>query len=256
MQRWASTVARGRIPQAAAVIIGNEVLSGKTKDTNSYYLARTLFDQGVRFARIETIPDLIDDISSTVRRLSSSFDYVFTSGGIGCTHDDITYEAIRQAFGLSLEVHHPTVETMRAYYASRGVKLNSAHMRMATLPYPADKIISTPGLWVPAVQVRNVFTLPGIPSLFESMVKSILAQLDCGTGKFHRLSLNLAVGESEIADCLAEVQSEFPTVEIGSYPKLSQGDPPSYTTQLCFTSRDQQLARDAVAAFESRFKHI
>lgn len=76
MQRWASTVARGRIPQAAAVIIGNEVLSGKTKDTNSYYLARTLFDQGVRFARIETIPDLIDDISSTVRRLSSSFDYV------------------------------------------------------------------------------------------------------------------------------------------------------------------------------------
>eukprot|EP00474_Spongospora_subterranea_P009542 CRZ10000.1 hypothetical protein [Spongospora subterranea] len=235
--------------RAAAVVIGNEVLSGKTKDTNSNYLARVLFENGVRLTRIETIPDLAEDIIQTVSKLSSSVDYVFTSGGIGPTHDDITYQSICDAFGLTLRTHEPTLAAITVDYTSKGKRLNAAIRRMALLPYPADRIITTPGLWVPTVQCRNVFILPGIPSLFQKMVDSVLKSIDCGSKRL-RLSLTILVGESEIADRLANVQKQFPEVEIGSYPKLNPEMPEVCSVQLCFTSTDHYAAKRALAAFQ------
>lgn len=205
---------------AACLVIGDEILTGKVHDRNSHLLAQVLFERGVRLQRIETVPDELDDIAASVCRLSERFTYVFTSGGIGPTHDDMTYAGIAQAFGVGLEYHQPTLDAFAAYYQSRGRgELNEARKRMAYIPEGAQ-VWSTPDSWVPFVVMANVHVLPGVPELFEKM---LMANAHRFTGiPLFRTMLYTDSPEGDIADILAKAQADHPNVAIGSYPKYGR----------------------------------
>ena len=202
--------------RASAIIIGNEILSGKTQDINSQFLARTLFESGVKLVLIETVPDKTDVIVSTVKRHSKEFDLVFTSGGIGPTHDDITYDAISKAFDRKLELHAETVKRYKDYYNREP---NEARKKMAMLPEGAT-LFWTEGTWVPTVFLDPVYVLPGIPDLFAKMLSAIKPRF--ATKSFERVLVYTCKLEGDIAFDLERVQNRFPELEIGSYPQSGQ----------------------------------
>eukprot|EP00123_Amoebidium_parasiticum_P020974 comp5945_c0_seq1/m.1798 comp5945_c0_seq1/g.1798 ORF comp5945_c0_seq1/g.1798 comp5945_c0_seq1/m.1798 type:complete len:287 (-) comp5945_c0_seq1:941-1801(-) len=200
----------------AACIIGNEILSGKIQDTNMHTLSKFCFDTGLHFKRAEFVLDDEKAIGDSVRSLSDTHDLVFTSGGIGSTHDDITYQSIAKAFGCQL-VEDP--ETIRLMEAFRRQPMNEARRRMALFPENAT-LIRIPPMWVPIVVVKNIHILPGVPLLFEKMLLSQRERLH--TGKvLSRQYLWTRKIESDIALDLSEAQNAFPHVEIGSYPRFS-----------------------------------
>ena len=240
-------------PQAAALIIGNEVLSGKIQDTNSVWLARMLYARGVDLVRIEVVPDDKADIARSVRALSERVGpdgWVFTSGGIGPTHDDVSYEAIASAFGAGLALHEPTQKKMAAHYEAQGKELNAARLRMATLP-AGCVVHETPGAWVPLAQLRNVLILPGVPWLFKLM-------LDANKELFRGPALLSATlythaGEGDLAEALTLVAEAHTAVSIGSYPNTQRGDS-RFTTKLCFDGRDAEAVAAAVAATKAAIR--
>jgi len=239
------------VPKAAALIIGNEVLSGKIQDVNVASLARLLYARGVDLVRVEMVPDVKEDIISTVRSLSERVGptgFVFTSGGIGPTHDDITYESIAEAFGETLALHAETKDRMTQHYQALGKEVNDARLRMATIP-TGSEVLTTPGLWVPLVCVRNVYILPGIPRLFNAMVEASKDRF-AGPGMVLE-TLKTLQGEGEIADALREIAGRFPDVSIGSYPKTQ--DSQAYTTKLCFEGRNAASVEAAVAEAKAAF---
>ncbi len=201
------------MPRASAIIIGNEILNGKVQDANSQTLARVLFDCGVSLVLIETIPDKTEIISSTVRRHAREFDLVFTSGGIGPTHDDITYHAVAQAFGRKLELH---AETIKRYVDFHGTPPNQARQKMAMLPEGAE-ILWTENLWVPTVFLKPVYILPGIPELFTKMLSNLRPRFTYKS--FERALVYSQKLEGDIALDLERVQNKYPELEIGSYPQ-------------------------------------
>lgn len=201
------------MPRASAIIIGNEILNGKVQDANSQALARVLFDCGVKLDLIETIPDHTKTIISTVQKHAQEFDLVFTSGGIGTTHDDITYDAIAKAFDRKLELHP---EALRRYKASYGQEPNEARLKMLRLPQGAE-ILWSPPLWVPIVFLNPVYVLPGIPELFTQMLSSIKSRFTYTP--FERALVYSQKAEGDIAWDLEQVQNRFPNLEIGSYPQ-------------------------------------
>ena len=235
---------KGRLYQSAAcLIIGDEVLNGKVIDTNSHFLAKHLFNLGIPLNRIETIPDSSPDIISSVRRLSSNYDFVVTSGGIGPTHDDITYPAIAQAYNLPLQLHTPTVEHMKRLEPTRVLKAGEsvqdwdtptpqleARLRMAMLPVGegVEYIFPNENFWVPIVIVNhNIHILPGVPMLFQSLLQSftpyLLAKGHASpvTQQIHRVLVSTPLSESEVAEYLANLQSRVDSkgVKVGSYPR-------------------------------------
>lgn len=233
-------------PKAAAVIIGNEVLSGKVQDVNVHTLAHLLYARGVDLVRVEMIPDEKEDIISTVKRLSESVGptgFVFTSGGIGPTHDDITYESIAEAFGETLAVHEETRERMTQHYAKQGKEVNDARLRMATLP-TGCKVLLTPGIWVPLVKLHNIYILPGIPRLFAAMLDGCKEHFQ-GPGMVLE-TVETMRGEGEIADSLREIAAQYPDVNIGSYPRTDPNQ--DYTTKLCFEGRNAAAVAEATEA--------
>jgi len=250
---------------AACLIIGDEILSGKIHDLNSHTLAKALFQKGVRLQRVEVIPDDVDGIVEAARRLSQRFDYVFTSGGIGPTHDDLTYASIAQAFDRGLAHHQPTLQLMEAHYKARAESrgetftgLKEDTKRMAELPDPAD-LLPVEGLWVPVVRVENVHVLPGVPNLFERMVQGVLPTLE-GT-PLHREMVYTQQSESDIAPVLRDAQQAHPEIAIGSYPRyVPQGyvesDPKPYRVMVTFDGPDpdatlklSQQVEDAISGF-------
>lgn len=235
-------------PRAAAVVIGNEVLSGKIQDTNSAWLARLLYSRGVDMCRMVTIPDDRREIIETVKAMSSLVGpngFVFTSGGIGPTHDDVTYEAIASAFGTELELHPPTVARMRAHYEAQGKELNTARLRMATLP-KGSTVHVTPNVWVPLAQLHNVLILPGVPWLYKSMLE---ANKELFKGPLMTtVTLYTARGEGDLAAALTDIANAHPLVSIGSYPNTSTSDQSVFKTKLCFDGRDKEALDAAVAA--------
>lgn len=233
-------------PKAAFLVIGNEILNGSVTDTNTPFLAKLLYSRGVDLVRVEYIPDEIDDIKSSVISLRSRVGpegFLFTSGGIGPTHDDVTYESIAAAVGAKLELHEPTVARMRDSYQARGIELNEARLRMATLPSPAE-VLFTEGLWVPLVNLQGIYILPGIPRLFQSMVSAHQARFTGVAATTSNLYTN--VGEGDVAVPLAQVAAQFPTVSIGSYPATT--DSVAYRVRLSFVSRDKAALQEAVQA--------
>jgi molybdenum cofactor synthesis domain-containing protein len=223
------------MPTAGLIIIGNEILSGKIVDTNSPFLAAELRALGVDLERIVTIPDEIETIAQEVVTFSKAYDFVFTSGGIGPTHDDVTMESVARAFGREIQVDSRLVERMER---AQKKPLNDAMKKMAMLPEGAVTI-DAGDLWFPIVVVENVHVFPGIPQLFEKKFTAIRERF---TGvPFQICRIYVTLYESEIAEALNALLREFPELMLGSYPRIAEQH---YRVMLTLESRDgDYLAR-------------
>ncbi len=202
-----------RIYTAAVVVIGNEVLSGRVQDLNANFLAVRLKEQGIRLREVRIIPDVKETIVDTVNTLRAGHDYVFTTGGIGPTHDDITAEAIAAAFGVALERNPKAVALLEEYYGDR---INEGRMRMASVP-AGGELLDNPVSWAPGFRIQNVYVLPGVPQIMQAMYDTFKHTLAGGRPVRSR-TVNAFIPESVAAGGLAAVQDRFPDVEIGSYP--------------------------------------
>ena len=202
---------------AAILIIGNEILSGRTQDTNTSTIALWLNSIGVKVQEVRVIPDIESIIVDTVNKLRKTNDYVFTTGGIGPTHDDITAESISKAFDLNYEIHKEAFKILEAYY--KPGEFNDSRQKMVWMPKNANLILN-PTSGAPGFSVENVFCLPGVPSILKSMIGGLKNEIVGGEPILsHTISLKTV--ESEIASFLSEIQNNNKDVEIGSYPFFS-----------------------------------
>ena len=204
---------------AAIIIIGNEILSGRTQDTNTSSLARWLNSIGVSVGEVRVIPDIEETIVETINLLRSVYDYVFTTGGIGPTHDDITALSVSKAFGVKYEAHKEALKILEAYYEPG--KFNDGRQKMAWMPENANLILN-PTSGAPGFNVENVFSLPGVPSILKSMLGGLTNRI-VGGKPIKSLTISLRTVESEIANSLTKVQNDNTDVEIGSYPFFHAG---------------------------------
>ena len=204
---------------AAILIIGNEILSGRTQDTNTSTLATWLNLIGVKVAEVRVIPDVEKKIIDTLNLLRKENDYVFTSGGIGPTHDDITAESVSKAFGLKYEINKEAFKILEAYYQPG--EFNEGRQKMVWMPENA-KLILNPTSGAPGFNVDNVFCLPGVPSILKSMLGGLKNKIVGGEPILsHTISLKTV--ESEIANSITQIQDQNKEVEIGSYPFFHAG---------------------------------
>ena len=204
---------------ATILIIGNEILSGRTKDTNTSTLATWLNSIGVKVEEVRVIPDIEKKIIDTLNFLSSTYDYVFTTGGIGPTHDDITAESVSKAFGIKYEIHKEAYKILKAYY--KPGEFNEGRQKMVWMPENANLILN-PTSGAPGFYVKNVFCLPGVPSILKSMLGGLTNSI-VGGEPIRSLTISLRTVESEIANSLTKVQNDNQDVEIGSYPFFHAG---------------------------------
>ena len=204
---------------SAIIIIGNEILSGRTKDTNTSALAEWLNSIGVKVVEVRIIPDIEKIIIDTVNLLRKKYNYVFTTGGIGPTHDDITAQSVSKAFNLNYEIHKEAFEILESYY--KPGEFNEGRQKMVWMPENAELILN-PTSGAPGFSIQNVFCLPGVPSILKSMLGSLKNRIVGGEPILsHTISLRTV--ESEIAKSLAKVQDQNIDVEIGSYPFFHAG---------------------------------
>ena len=204
---------------AAILIIGNEILSGRTQDTNTSTLATWLNSLGVKVSEVRVIPDVEETIISSVNLLRKQYTYVFTSGGIGPTHDDITSESVSKAFKLPYERHEEGYKILESYY--KPGEFNDGRQKMAKMPTSANLILN-PTSGAPGFYVENVFCLPGVPSILQSMIGGLNNVL-IGGDPILNLTISLRTVESEIAKSITEIQNKNNDVEIGSYPFFKAG---------------------------------
>lgn len=228
---------------AGIILIGNEILSGKIVDANASYLCRELRTLGVDVRRIVVIPDEVDAIAETVAAFSGAFDHVFTSGGVGPTHDDVTIEGVARALGVPVVRHPELVAILETYY--RG-KVTDAHLRMAEVPEGA-RLLGGDGVRFPAVVVRNVHVLPGVPEIFRQ-------KFDAIRERFRDVPILLRnvyvrIGEGTLADYLNGLLADFPELLLGSYPEFSN---PEYRVKVTLESRDVDYLERALATFVER----
>jgi molybdenum cofactor synthesis domain-containing protein len=223
-----------RIVTAAVIIIGNEILSGRTQDTNLRDIALKLGEWGVRIAEARVIPDVAETIAGVVNELRAKHDYVLTTGGIGPTHDDVTAQSIARAFGVPLVEHPEIAALLRARGGPPDVV--AARMRMALVPQGAELVENSTG-GPPGFRVGNVFVLAGIPSVMRAMLASLQDKL-VGGAVLKAKSVGVLLGESAIADALGKLQNNYPEVEIGSYPFQRDG---RYGTTLVARATDEAL---------------
>ncbi len=225
---------------AGIVIIGNEVLSGKTQDTNSYFLCTELRQLGVEVQKITTIPDVIEVIGQEVAGFSQRFDWVFTSGGVGPTHDDVTIDGIAHGFGLKV-VRHPDIE--RRIRQRLGSDANEARLRMANVPEGAE-LLATEALFAPIVKIHNVFIFPGIPRILQERFHAIKERFR--EAPYFLKNVYVKSGEGVIAKMLNEVLARFPQLLLGSYPVL---DIPEYKVKVTLESKDPDYLQRALQSF-------
>lgn len=226
---------------AAALLIGNELLSGKIVEANLHELAKTLRSIGVDLRRVVIVPDELSLIAEEVKALSDSHDVVFTSGGVGPTHDDVTLEAVARAFGVEAS-RHPDVEAMlrRAY----GERITEGHLRMALAPAGAELIQSPEVRW-PTVVMRNVWVLPGVPEAFRMKLALVRERLR-GARRFVSVEVLTRLDEGELKPFLDATVEAHPAVEIGSYPKWFD---PTYKTKITFDATDEASVEAARTHF-------
>ena len=204
---------------AAILIVGNEILSGRTKDTNTSTIAIWLNSIGVKVEEVRVIPDIEQKIIDTLNFLRKTYDYVFTTGGIGPTHDDITAESVSKTFGLKYEIHKEAYKILEAYY--KAGEFNEGRQKMVWMPENANLILN-PTSGAPGFNVDNVFCLPGVPSILKSMLGGLTNSI-VGGEPILSLTISLRTIESEIANSLTKVQDDNKDVEIGSYPFFQAG---------------------------------
>jgi molybdenum cofactor synthesis domain-containing protein len=248
-----SSAAAPAPPETAAILlIGNEILSGKVEDENARYLVRELRALGVAVGRIEVVPDALDDIAATVKTLAGRFDVVFTSGGVGPTHDDVTLPAVAAAFDMAI-VRHPELE--RILRASFGDRLAERDLRMADIPSGARLEYGPGGGMAPAgarapwpvIVVGNVWVLPGVPSIFRRKFEAVRELFR--SRPIHARAVYSREGEGTIAGVLDQVVAAFPSVEVGSYPHIEAID---YRVKITLDGRDRAAVDEATAMLVAR----
>ena len=236
---------------AALLIIGNEILSGRTQDTNLSHLARELNQVGVQLREARVIPDVEAEIVDAINTLRQRYDYLFTTGGIGPTHDDITAEAVARAVQRPLLENPEARQRLEHHYRTAGLELTAARLRMARIPEGA-MLIDNPISSAPGFQVENVFVLAGVPKIMHAMLDHIKGQLQGGAPVRSR-TLKCNLGEGVIAAGLEEIQRHYPQVDIGSYPRFGLSGSFQVTVVLRHTDADLLIeVGDAVAALIQR----
>jgi FAD synthetase len=225
---------------AGIVIIGNEVLSGKTRDSNSHFFCVELRQLGVEVQKISTIQDEIELIGREVSSFAKRFDYVFTSGGVGPTHDDVTIEGIAHGFGLKV-VRHPDIE--RRMRQRLGDQVNEARLRMANVPEGAT-LLATDAPFAAIVKIHNVYIFPGIPKILEERFHAIKEMFR--DTPYYLKNVYVRYGEGVIASILNELLAKYPQLMLGSYPVL---DVPDYKVKVTLESKDSDYLDHALQAF-------
>ncbi len=237
-----------RIWTAALLVIGDEILSGRTQDKNIAQVATWLNRQGIRLAEVRVVPDDLQRIADAVNVLREAYDYLLTTGGIGPTHDDITVDSIAAAFGVPVVVHPEARRILEAYYETRG-GVTEARMRMARVPDGAE-LIPNPLSGAPGVKMENVYILAGVPSIAANMLEALDGKLEGG-----RPMVSVTVGayaaESEVADLLRETEAAHSGVAIGSYPFSKDG---RYGANFVMRSEDGDLATQTAMDLQRRLE--
>tara|TARA_B100001173_G_scaffold310328_1_gene324641 strand:+ start:458 stop:1207 length:750 start_codon:yes stop_codon:yes gene_type:complete len=218
---------------AAIIIIGNEILSGRTQDTNTSTLSTWLNLIGVNVGEVRIIPDVENIIVDTLNLLRKKYNYIFTSGGIGPTHDDITAKSVSTAFGINYEIHKEAFKILEAYY--KPGEFNEGRQKMVWMPENANLILN-PTSGAPGFNVENVYCLPGVPSILKSMLGGLKNNI-VGGEPILSLTISLRTVESEIASSLTNVQNDNQDVEIGSYPFFQAG---KLGVSIVIRSQDQK----------------
>ena len=235
-------------PTAAMLVIGDEILSGRTRDANMYHLAGSLTEAGITLAEVRIVSDDTDAIVAAVNALRAEFDHVFTSGGIGPTHDDITAEAIALAFGVAITIREDARALLQAHYDRAGLPFNDARQRMARIPDGAS-LIDNPISTAPGFTLGNVHVMAGVPAIFQAMMASVLPTL---TGGQPLISQTLRVnrGEGDIATPFAALAADYPDLSMGSYPFTQNG---VYGANLVIRGTDAALVSAAMARLTQLF---
>jgi molybdenum cofactor synthesis domain-containing protein len=238
-----------RVWTAALVVIGDEILSGRTEDKNIAQVARWLNGQGIRLVEVRVVPDEEKAIVVAVNALRPSYDYVFTTGGIGPTHDDITVDSMAAAFGVPVIVHPEARHILEDYYRDRPLGLTEARLRMARVPAGAE-LIPNPTSGAPGVKMGNVFILAGVPNIAKAMLEALDGELEGGRPMVS-VTVRAHAAESDVADLLKQVQDEHPGVAIGSYPFYREGN---FGADFVVRSDDEELANACAEALRRRLK--
>jgi molybdenum cofactor synthesis domain-containing protein len=231
---------------AAVLAIGDELLSGRTRDKNIGHLASMLTAVGIELLEVRIVPDDEAEIVAALNALRARYTYVFTSGGIGPTHDDITADAVSKAFGVPCEHDADAMKLLGDSYASRGVEFNVARQRMARMPRGAKHIENKVSV-APGFIIENVHVMAGVPSVFEAMVDAVLPALRTGH-ILHSHAIFCPHGEGEIGTPLAEIQKAHPDTIIGSYPRMADG---AFSVEIIVRSKDQVALNAAKTAVEA-----
>ncbi len=235
-------------PTAAMLVIGDEILSGRTRDSNMHYLAGQLSEIGVDLREVRVVSDARGAIIGAVQALSQSHDHVFTSGGIGPTHDDITADCIAAAFDRTIGVSEDARAILAAHYVKSGTELNEARLRMARIPEGAT-LIDNPVSAAPGFKIENVHVMAGVPSVFQAMVASVLPTLTGGKALISK-TLRIERGEGDIAGPLGALAQEFPLLAMGSYPFQKDG---KYGAHIVIRGTDDAEVDAALAKLKATF---
>jgi molybdenum cofactor synthesis domain-containing protein len=233
-------------PTAAVLLIGDEILSGRTKDKNLGYLADYLTALGIDLKEARVVPDLQEEIVAALNALRRRYSYVFTTGGIGPTHDDITADAVAVAFGVPIAHDPQAVAILLTYFKEIGREANEARMRMARVPQGAT-LIANPVSRAPGFQIGNVFVMAGVPKIMQAMLEDVAPRLAKGIPMQSR-KVEFLGGEGDIAKPLGDIQNRYPAVVIGSYPFES---PSGFATNLVLRSRDEGALAAAFAEVQA-----
>ena len=223
-------------PTASMLVIGDELLSGRTQDANVHHLANKLTEIGINLSEARFIRDDAAVIVSNIVELSTKFDYLFTSGGIGPTHDDITTDCVAEAFGRQVSVRSDAFKILKKYYDGKGIELNEARLRMARIPEKAD-LIENIISGAPGYIIENVYVMAGVPRIFQSMLQTVLPNLKKGTPTLS-ISIKLYKGEGDIALELEQIVKAFSKLTFGSYPFNENG---IHGTNIVIRGKDKKL---------------
>jgi len=226
---------------AALVVIGDEILSGRTKDVNIGTVADFCTDLGIALSEVRVVSDVEDDIVAAINAVRVRYTYVFTTGGIGPTHDDITADAVAKAFGVALPVNPEARAMLEERWKANGTEVNEARLRMARIPEGGTLIVNSVSA-APGFRIGNVHVMAGVPKIMQAMLEAIAPTLE-GGAKVKSLTIRCRVGEGSIGSAFGSIQAEFPDVKMGSYPRMGST---SVMTELVLRSPDE--GRLALAA--------
>jgi molybdenum cofactor synthesis domain-containing protein len=225
---------------AGLLVIGDEILSGRTKDVNIGTVAEFCTDLGIELGEVRVVPDVEAEIIAAVNALRARYTYVFTTGGIGPTHDDITADAIAKAFGVKLPINPEARAMLEARWRETGTVINEARLRMARIPEGASLIVNSVSA-APGFRIANVHVMAGVPKIMQAMLEAIVPTLKTGRKVLSR-TVPAQVGEGLVAAPLAALQAEYPDVKMGSYPRMGDG---AVRTELVLRSPDEARLAEA-----------